>query len=199
MVRAGTLRRLWAANRWIRPLGYELQKIDRVPSGSNLEGASESGLGPLPILGLSCNFTVPPFRQIDQRKVAAVSPCKIFTCGCCAHRKAETPIFIVAISGKSLRIQPCLYRRGRTIRCTIREGGTGLQGKQILVWTVMAAEGMRVGPEALGQRFTREPNEPDKLVGKTNPSIVLQPETTAGADKRGAITEIELQLTSNPV
>ena len=81
----------------------------------------------------------------------------------------------------------------------IREGGTNLQGKQILVWTVMAAEGMKVGPEALGQRFASEPNEPDKLVGKTNSSIVLQPETTAGADKRSTITEIELQLTSNPV
>ncbi len=82
---------------------------------------------------------------------------------------------------------------------TIREGGTGLQGKQILVWTVMAAEGMKVGPEALGQRFTSQPDHPDKLVGRTNSSIVLQPETTAGTDKRGAITEIELQLTSNPV
>jgi hypothetical protein len=25
-----------------------------------------------------------------------------------------------------------------------------LEGKQILVWTVMAAEGMKVGPDALG-------------------------------------------------
>ena len=82
---------------------------------------------------------------------------------------------------------------------TIREGGTSLRGKQILVWTVMAAEGMKVGPEALGQRFTSQPNEPGKLVGKTNSSIMLQPDTTAGADKRDAITEIELQLTSNPV
>ena len=82
---------------------------------------------------------------------------------------------------------------------TIREGGTSLQGKQILVWTVMAAEGMKVGAEALGQRFTSVPDHPGKLVGKTNSSIMLQPETTAGADKRDAITEIELQLTSNPV
>lgn len=82
---------------------------------------------------------------------------------------------------------------------TIREGGTSLQGKQILVWTVMAAEGMKVGPEALGQRFTSQPDHPNQLIGKTNSSIILQPETTAGADKRGAITEIELQLTSNPV
>jgi hypothetical protein len=63
----------------------------------------------------------------------------------------------------------------------------------------MAAEGLKVSPEALGQRFTSEPNDPEKLVGKTNSSIVLQPETTAGADNRSTITEIELQLTSNPV
>ena len=42
---------------------------------------------------------------------------------------------------------------------TIREGGTSLQGKQILVWTVMAAEGMKVGPEALGQRFSSQPGD----------------------------------------
>jgi hypothetical protein len=82
---------------------------------------------------------------------------------------------------------------------TIREGGTSLQGKQILVWTVMAAEGTKVGPEALGQRFTSQPDHPDQLVGKTNSSIILQPETTPGTDKRSVITEIELQLTSNPV
>ena len=80
----------------------------------------------------------------------------------------------------------------------IREGGTSLQGKQILVWTVMAAEGMKVSPEALGQRFTSQPDHPDQLVGKTNSSIILQPETTAGADKRGAITEIELQADLKP-
>lgn len=82
---------------------------------------------------------------------------------------------------------------------TIREGGTSLQGKQILVWTVMAAEGMKVGPEALGQRFSSQPGDPSKLVGKTNSAIMLQPETTAGPDKRDTIREIELQLTSNPV
>jgi hypothetical protein len=62
----------------------------------------------------------------------------------------------------------------------------------------MAAEGMKVAPEALGQRFSSQPGDPSKLVGKTNSAITLQPET-AGADKRDAITEIELQLTSNPV
>ena len=81
----------------------------------------------------------------------------------------------------------------------IRTGGANLQGKQILVWTVMAAEGMKIGPEALAQRFSSLPGDPTKLVGKTNPTIVLQPETSAGTDQRDAITEIELQLTSNPV
>ena len=33
----------------------------------------------------------------------------------------------------------------------IREGGLGLQGKQILVWTVMASEGMKIDPAALGK------------------------------------------------
>ena len=81
----------------------------------------------------------------------------------------------------------------------IREGGVSLQGKQILVWTVMATEGMKIDPAALGQRFLGQPGDPGKLVGTTNSAITLQPETTPGADKRDAITEIELNLTSNPV
>ena len=36
----------------------------------------------------------------------------------------------------------------------IREGGAGLQGKQILVWTVMTTEGMKIDPAALGQTFS---------------------------------------------
>ena len=63
----------------------------------------------------------------------------------------------------------------------------------------MATGGMKVGPEALGQRFSSKPSEPGKLVGNTNPAIMLQPETPPGADNRDAITEIELKLTSNPV
>ena len=82
---------------------------------------------------------------------------------------------------------------------TIREGGTSLQGKQILVWTVMAAEGMKVGPEALGQRFTSQADHPDSLSEEQTRRSYCNPKTTAGTDKRGAITEIELQLTSNPV
>jgi hypothetical protein len=82
---------------------------------------------------------------------------------------------------------------------TIREGGASLQGKQILVWTVMAAEGMKVGAEGLAQRFSSQPGDPPVLVGKINSAIMLQPETNAGADQRDAITDIELQLTSNPV
>ena len=82
----------------------------------------------------------------------------------------------------------------------IREGGVSLQGKQILVWTVMVSEGMKIDPAALGQRFSSQPGDPSKLVGKTNSAITLQPETTPpGGDKRHAITEIELNLTSNPV
>ena len=81
----------------------------------------------------------------------------------------------------------------------IREGGVSLQGKQILVWTVMTSEGTKIDPAALGQRFSVQPGDPAKLVGKTNSAITLQPETTPGADKRDAITEIELNLTSNPV
>ena len=82
---------------------------------------------------------------------------------------------------------------------TIRESRARPQGKQILVWTVLASGGMRVGPDALGQRFSSQPGEPGKLVGQTNPAIMLQPETSPGADNRDAITEIELKLTSNPV
>jgi hypothetical protein len=81
----------------------------------------------------------------------------------------------------------------------IREGGASLQGKQILVWTVMASGGMKIDPAALGQRFSSQPGDPDKLVGKTNSAITLQPETTPGGNKRDAIKEIELNLTSNPV
>ena len=39
----------------------------------------------------------------------------------------------------------------------IRKGGVSLQGKQILVWTVMATEGMKIDPAALGQRFLGQP------------------------------------------
>jgi hypothetical protein len=82
---------------------------------------------------------------------------------------------------------------------TIRKGQGHPQGKQIIVWTVLGAGGMKVGPEALGQRFSSQPGEPGKLVGETNPAIMLQPETPPGVDNRDSITEIELKLTSNPV
>jgi hypothetical protein len=82
---------------------------------------------------------------------------------------------------------------------SVREGGASLQGKQILVWTVLAAEGTKIGPDALGQLFSSRPGDSAKLMGNANPAIILQPETTAGADKGDAITEIELKLTSNPV
>jgi hypothetical protein len=82
---------------------------------------------------------------------------------------------------------------------SIRQGGARLQGKQIIVWTVLAAGGMKVGPEALGQRFSTQPSAPGKLVGDTNSAIMLQPETPPAADNRDAITQIELKLTSNPV
>ena len=82
---------------------------------------------------------------------------------------------------------------------TIRESRARAEGKQIIVWTVLAAGGMKVGPDALGQRFSSQPGAPDKLVGVVNPAIMLQPETPPGADNRDAITEIELKLTSNPV
>jgi Protein of unknown function (DUF992) len=80
---------------------------------------------------------------------------------------------------------------------TIRKGGASLTGKQILVWTVMATQGMKVVSEALSQRFSSDSRQPAVLVGQTNSAIMLQPE--AGAEQRDPITDVELQLVSNPV
>ena len=58
---------------------------------------------------------------------------------------------------------------------TIRESRARAEGKQIIVWTVLAAGGMKVGPDALGQPFSSQPGAPDKLVGVVNPGSCCSP------------------------
>ena len=77
---------------------------------------------------------------------------------------------------------------------TIRESRARPQGKQILVWTVLAAGGMRVGPDALGQRFSSQPGEPGKLVGQTNWMCcnVKQSTRTSGCAVRACLKGISM-------
>ncbi len=82
-------------------------------------------------------------------------------------------------------------------------GGSARQpeGKRVLVWSVLASANAKVSPNILSQRtsqVTKGDGKSGALIGETDPSIILLPETSAG-EEGNTITQLELKLLSTPV
>ncbi len=115
----------------------------------------------------------------------------ILTCTLVANEGKDKPL--------SCGFKPAATGREGKYTGAIKEGGSELKGKQILIWTVLGPAGVKVTPAALAQRFMSKDVDAAHLVGETNSSILLQPETNPGSQKGSGVTRIELQLVSDPV